>query len=67
MGFLPLLRMVRVPMFVQLIKWVQEQVGVGSARVRGPRLELDGVELEEAKAVLARALKDRPSVGEKPF
>jgi 4-hydroxy-tetrahydrodipicolinate synthase len=65
--FLPLLRMDTVPKFVQLIKWVQEQMGVGSARVRGPRLELDGVELEEAKAVLARALKDRPSVGEKPF
>jgi 4-hydroxy-tetrahydrodipicolinate synthase len=65
--FLPLLRMDTVPKFVQLIKWVQEQVEVGSARVRGPRLELEGVELAEAKAVLSKALKDRPSVGEKPF
>jgi 4-hydroxy-tetrahydrodipicolinate synthase len=65
--FLPLLRMDTVPKFVQLIKWVQEQVGAGSARVRGPRLELHGFELTEAKAVLARALADRPKMSEKPI
>jgi 4-hydroxy-tetrahydrodipicolinate synthase len=65
--FLPLLRMDTVPKFVQLIKWVQEQVGVGSARVRGPRLQLHGVELDEAKSVLARALAHRPALAEKPF
>src|SRR6202008_3185478 len=43
--FLPLLRMDTVPKFIQLIKWVQEQVGVGSARVRPPRLELEGGEV----------------------
>jgi dihydrodipicolinate synthase/N-acetylneuraminate lyase len=65
--FLPLLRMDTVPKFVQLIKWVQEQVGVGSARVRGPRLELSGCELEEAKAVFAKAVATRPRVDERPL
>jgi 4-hydroxy-tetrahydrodipicolinate synthase len=65
--FLPLLRMDTVPKFVQLIKWVQEQAGVGSARVRGPRLELDGTELAEAEAVFERALATRPKIEEKPF
>ena len=63
--FLPLLRMDTVPKFVQLIKWVQEQAGVGSARVRAPRLELQGKELEEAKATFERALATRPSVSKK--
>ncbi len=65
--FLPLLRMDTVPKFVQLIKWVQEQAGVGSARVRAPRLQLAGAELAEAKRVYARAMEERPSVAEKPF
>ena len=58
--FLPLLRMDTVPKFVQLIKWVQEQVGVGSARVRPPRLELEGAELTEAQRTLQKALAARP-------
>lgn len=65
--FLPLLRMDTVPKFVQLIKWVQEQAGVGSARVRAPRLELEGQELAAAQAVFAQAVAMRPAVGEKPF
>lgn len=65
--FLPLLRMDTVPKFVQLIKWVQEQAGVGSARVRAPRMELVGKELEAAQAVLKTALASRPKVTEKPF
>jgi len=65
--FLPLLRLDTVPKFVQLIKWVQEQVGVGSARVRAPRLEVRGRELEEAKAIFKTAMATRPKVGEKPF
>jgi 4-hydroxy-tetrahydrodipicolinate synthase len=56
-----------VPKFVQLIKWVQEQAGVGSARVRAPRLELAGAELAEAEAVFAKAKAARPEVGEKAF
>src|SRR6516162_7330697 len=53
--FLPLLRMDTVPKFVQLIKLVQEDVGVGSARVRPPRLQMEGGELADARAVLACA------------
>jgi 4-hydroxy-tetrahydrodipicolinate synthase len=58
--FLPLLRMDTVPKFVQLIKLVQQEVGVGSARVRAPRMELVGAELEEARRVLTEAMADRP-------
>jgi dihydrodipicolinate synthase/N-acetylneuraminate lyase len=65
--FLPLLRMDTVPKFVQLIKWVQEQAGVGSARVRAPRMELHGEELKVAKAVFKKALSERPASKEKPF
>ena len=58
--FLPLLRMDTVPKFVQLIKLVQQEVGMGNARVRPPRLELTGVELEEALTVIRHALSNRP-------
>lgn len=60
--FLPLLRMDTVPKFIQLIKFVQEEIGMGSARVRGPRLEIIGKELEEARAAVQHALKTRPSL-----
>ena len=59
--FLPLLRMDTVPKFVQLIKLAQQEIGMGSARVRPPRLELEGSELEQAKATIRAALADRPS------
>lgn len=62
--FLPLLRMDTVPKFVQLIKWVQDEVGAGSARVRAPRLELEGAELAAAQQVLRTALKNRPKIDE---
>jgi 4-hydroxy-tetrahydrodipicolinate synthase len=65
--FLPLLRMDTVLKFVQLIKWVQVATGTGSARVRPPRLELHGVELSEAQAVLKKALDDLPAVRSTPF
>ncbi len=58
--FLPLLRMDTVPNFVQLIKLVQEEVGIGNARVRPPRLELVGAELDQAKKVIREALRSRP-------
>ena len=59
--FLPLLRMDTVPKFVQLIKLVQQEVGRGSARVRPPRLELVGEELQEARKVVAEALATHPA------
>lgn len=58
--FLPLLRMDTVPKFVQLIKLVQAEVGMGNARVRPPRLELVGDELKEATKLTREALQARP-------
>jgi len=58
--FLPLLRMDTVPKFVQLIKLVQEEIGRGSARVRPPRLQLEGAELAAAREVIAAAMANRP-------
>src|SRR5687767_4921748 len=57
--FLPLLRMDTVPKFVQLIKLVQQEVGMGNARVRPPRLELAGAELDDALRVIRHALNHR--------
>jgi 1-pyrroline-4-hydroxy-2-carboxylate deaminase len=62
--FLPLLRMDTVPNFVQLIKLVQAEVGIGNSRVRPPRLELAGQELEQNRKIIRDALHSRPqSVG----
>lgn len=58
--FLPLLRMDTVPNFVQLIKLVQAEVGIGNSRVRPPRLELVGNELEQARKTVRDALQSRP-------
>jgi 4-hydroxy-tetrahydrodipicolinate synthase len=60
--FLPLLRMDTVPKFIQLIKQVQEEAGVGCARVRAPRLELIEKELEETRAALRSAQANRPAI-----
>jgi 1-pyrroline-4-hydroxy-2-carboxylate deaminase len=59
---LPLLRMDTVPKFVQLIKLIQQEVGMGSERVRPPRLELVGAEREEALRVIRHALANRPQL-----
>jgi len=58
--FLPLLRLDTVPNFVQLIKLVQQELGVGSARVRAPRLEIAGSELEATRKIVHEAIKSRP-------
>lgn len=60
--FLPLLRMDTVIKFVQLIKLVQEQTGMGSERVRPPRLTVAGAERKIALDTLKHALKHRPKV-----
>jgi len=65
--FLPLLRMDTVPKFVQLIKLVQQEMGIGSARVRAPRMELAGSELEEVHRVLKKAIAARPQCGATEF
>ncbi len=58
--FLPLLRLDTVPKFVQLIKLVQQETGLGSPLVRPPRLPLAGSELEQALGLIRGALAERP-------
>jgi 4-hydroxy-tetrahydrodipicolinate synthase len=60
--FLPLLRLDTVPKFVQLIKLVQTEVGQGNAVVRPPRLELEGAELTEVRALIREHLASRPTL-----
>ncbi|MEZ5308139.1 MAG: dihydrodipicolinate synthase family protein [Pyrinomonadaceae bacterium] len=60
--FLPLLRLDVVPKFVQLIKLVQKEVGHGETRVRPPRLEIQGDELEHVQALIRRAIESRPEI-----
>jgi 4-hydroxy-tetrahydrodipicolinate synthase len=57
--FLPLLRMDTVPKFVQMIKLAQQAVGMGTSRVRPPRLELEGEELRETLHAIQTALTHR--------
>jgi dihydrodipicolinate synthase/N-acetylneuraminate lyase len=61
--FLPLLRMDTVPKFVQLIKLVQQEVGMGHERVRAPRCVMAGAERKVALETLKVALKNKPKVG----
>jgi 4-hydroxy-tetrahydrodipicolinate synthase len=60
--FLPLLRLDTVPKFVQLIKLVQAVARRGSARVRPPRLELEGAELEAYESLIRFSLERAPRV-----
>lgn len=59
--FLPLLRLDTVPKFVQLIKLVQQEVGMGSERVRPPRLEITGAERDDALALIRAHLAAMPA------
>lgn len=58
--FLPLLRFDTVPKFVQLIKYVQELAGMGSGRVRAPRLQLSAEDKREVERTVEAALSSRP-------
>jgi 4-hydroxy-tetrahydrodipicolinate synthase len=60
--FLPLLRMDTVPKFIQLIKQVQQEAGIGSARVRPPKLEVVGEELATTRAAFEFAQAHRPAI-----
>ena len=60
--FLPLLRLDTAPKFIQYIKQVEQEVGIGSARVRAPRMEPVGEELAEIRAVLQVAQANRPAI-----
>jgi 4-hydroxy-tetrahydrodipicolinate synthase len=61
--FLPLLRLDTVPKFVQLIKLVQQETGLGSEAVRPPRLPLEAPEREAVVGLVRYALARRPSLG----
>ena len=58
--FLPLLRLDTVPKFVQLIKLVQQEVGLGNERVRPPRLPLQGSERQAVLDLIRTALGALP-------
>jgi len=60
--FLPLLNLDIGPKFVQQIKLVEEMVGVGSARVRSPRLALSEPEVERVRQIVEQSLANRPVV-----
>jgi len=58
--FLPLLHLDIGPKFVQQIKLVEALMGVGSAKVRTPRLQLTEAEASRVEKILADALETRP-------
>ena len=60
--FLPLLHLDIGPKFVQQIKLVESLMGVGSARVRAPRLQLSEAEASVVEKILEDALEKRPEV-----
>ena len=61
--FLPLLHLDIGPKFVQQIKLVEALVGVGSAKVRAPRMQLAEADAFRVEAILAEALETRPQLG----
>ena len=61
--FLPLLHLDVGPKFVQQIKLVEALVGVGSAKVRAPRMQLAESEASRVEDILERALEKRPDLG----
>jgi len=58
--FLPLLSLDIGPKFIQQIKLVEEIMGLGSARVRSPRLSLDDSENRYVQETVEQALEKRP-------
>jgi 4-hydroxy-tetrahydrodipicolinate synthase len=58
--FLPLLRLDTLPKFVQLIKLVQQETGLGSEWVRAPRLPLEPAQREAILELVRYALARRP-------
>jgi 4-hydroxy-tetrahydrodipicolinate synthase len=60
--FLPLLHLDTGPKFVQQIKLIEALVGIGSAKVRAPRLQLTEAEASRVENILAQALEKRPEI-----
>lgn len=59
---LPLLRMDTTVKFVQLIKLMQQEAGMGHERVRAPRMTLEGAEREDALKTIRAAIANRPKL-----
>ncbi len=59
---LPLLHLDTGPYFVHQIKLVEALMGVGSARVRAPRLQLTDKRAAEVEAIVSQALESRPEL-----
>jgi 4-hydroxy-tetrahydrodipicolinate synthase len=62
--FMPLLHLDVSTKFVHNIKLVEQLVGVGSERMRPPRLPLVGDERKRIERIVAAALKTRPVIEE---
>ncbi|OJW13313.1 MULTISPECIES: dihydrodipicolinate synthase family protein [unclassified Mucilaginibacter] len=62
--FLPLLELDIHPKLVQYIKLAEVATGIGTERVRAPRLPLSGEERERVQKVIADALAVRPELPE---
>lgn len=60
--FLPLLHLDTGPFFVHQIKLIEALMGVGSARMRAPRLQLPDARATGIEAILSEALGSRPSL-----
>jgi 4-hydroxy-tetrahydrodipicolinate synthase len=60
--FSPLLKLDTHPKFVQYIKLMVQEAGLGAEWVRGPRLPLSGAERERVLAVIRTGLETRPAV-----
>ncbi len=60
--FLPMLHLDIGPKFIQQIKLVEEIVGVGSARVRSPRLALTDDNAKMVREIVEQALNNRPAI-----
>jgi 4-hydroxy-tetrahydrodipicolinate synthase len=58
--FMPLLHLDIGHQLVQQIKLAQHMAGLGSELVRAPRLVLEGAERERVRAIVQRALDQRP-------
>jgi 1-pyrroline-4-hydroxy-2-carboxylate deaminase len=58
--FMPLLELDIHPKLVQYIKLAEQEVGLGSERVRPPRLALEGAEREAVLEVIRAAVAKRP-------
>jgi 4-hydroxy-tetrahydrodipicolinate synthase len=60
--FMPLLHLDVGPKFVQNITLAEHLAGVGSERVRAPRLPLAGEERDRVARIVRQALDTRPAL-----